>query len=214
MKIAVIGAGNVGRALGARLVAAGEAVVFGARDPKATQAVVPAGTTVKTVADAVADADIVMLAVPAGSAVAAARAAGLRPGTVLVDGTNPLRFDRGPVWTPPAEGSVAQAIAAACPAVRVVKAFNHFGAEIHADPQVAGQPADAMCASDDDEAKAVVMALATRLGFRPMDAGGLRNAGVLENLAVLWIHLALVSGAGRHVAFRLVGREGVEGVRS
>ena len=50
-------------------------------------------------------------------------------------------------------------------------------------------------------AKATVMDLATRMGFRPRDAGPLRNAGTLENLAVLWIHLATQSGMGRQFYF-------------
>jgi predicted dinucleotide-binding enzyme len=41
------------------------------------------------------------------------------------------------------------------------------------------------------------------MGFRAHDAGPLRNAATLENLAVLWIHLATVGGAGRKFAFRM-----------
>jgi len=98
---------------------------------------------------------------------------------VLVDGTNPLRSDAaGPVWDPPAEGSSAQALAAA------------------------------LVAGDDDTARVtvVVLALATRFGFRGVDAGPLRNAGLLENLAILRIHLAVKGGFWRHFAFRVDAR--------
>ena len=47
---------------------------------------------------------------------------------------------------------------------------------------------------------------AAKAGFSPIDAGPLRNASVLENLAMLWIHLALVGGKGRDVAFKLLHR--------
>jgi predicted dinucleotide-binding enzyme len=38
-------------------------------------------------------------------------------------------------------------------------------------------------------------------GFAPVDAGPLRNAGVLENVAMLWIHLAMAGGQGRDFTF-------------
>ncbi len=63
-------------------------------------------------------------------------------------------------------------------------------------------------AGDDRHARSEVMALATRMGFRPRDAGPLRNAGLLESLAVLWIHLATVGGVGREFGFRIEGRSG------
>jgi hypothetical protein len=88
----------------------------------------------------------------------------------------------------------------------VVKAFNTFGAEIHADPRLSAGPADVCLAGDDADAKRIVGEIATRAGFRPIDAGPVRNAALLENLAVLWIHLALVGGQGRDVAFKLLGR--------
>ena len=36
-----------------------------------------------------------------------------------------------------------------------------------------------------------------------IDVGPLRNAAALENLAVLWIHLALIAGRGRFIGFKL-----------
>lgn len=203
MTIAILGSGSVGSALGGRLAAAGIDVIFGARDPKAPSGELPAGTQVRSIPDAVAAASLVLLAVPAAAALATARAAGDLTGKILVDCTNPLSFDAlGPVWTPPVEGSGAQALAAALPGVRVVKAFNHFGAEIHGNPRVAGGAADALVAGDDAAARAAVVDLANRIGFHGVDAGPLRNAGLLENLAILWIHLAVKGGLGRQFAFR------------
>jgi len=54
-------------------------------------------------------------------------------GKVLVDCTNPVRWDGGPVWSPPAAGSLTAAVKAAQPSAQVVKAFNGFGAEFHAE---------------------------------------------------------------------------------
>jgi predicted dinucleotide-binding enzyme len=85
----------------------------------------------------------------------------------------------------------------------VIKGFNHFGVEVQRSPQLATGPADAFFAGDAPEAKSRVMRLAEQMGFRAHDAGPLRNAALLENLAVLWIHLATVGGVGRTFAFRI-----------
>ncbi len=47
------------------------------------------------------------------------------------------------------------------------------------------------------------MRLASAMGFRTFDAGPLRNAALLENLAVLWIQLATQGGLGRDHSFRV-----------
>lgn len=207
--VAILGAGNVGFALGTRIAGAGCAVRFGVRDADAVRAELPAALATAFVgrpADAVRDAEIVIVAVPAAAAQEVLASAGPLDGKVIVDATNPLRWEAGPVWNPPREGSMAAVIAAAFPAAKVIKGFNHFGAEIQADPAMAHGAADALFAGDAAEAKQRVMALALAMGFAPRDAGPLRNAGVLENLAVLWIHLATVGGAGRQIAFRIEGR--------
>lgn len=207
MKIAIIGSGNVGSALGANLSAHDYDVTFGVREGRnADEAVARSDgrATQAPIADAVTNADVVFLAVPPDAAVDAVRALDLA-GKIVVDCNNPLRWDGGPVWNPPAEGSLAQAIAAVTGA-RVVKAFNTFGAELHANPSLAGGGVDLPIASDDDDAKAIIAALGERCGFAPVDAGPLRNAAVLENVAMLWIHLAMVGGQGRQFGYRRVGR--------
>lgn len=207
--VAIFGAGNVGRALGERLLQAGDVVRFGVRDPGAAAAKLTgslAAIPSLLPAVAAAEAEIILLAVPAGVAADAVRSAGNLAGKVLVDCTNPIRWDAGPVWAPPAEGSVAEALAAAVPGILVVKGFNHFGAEIIRSPELATGPADAFFAGNELDAKSSVMNLAARMGFRPHDVGPLRNAALLENLAVLWIQLATTGGAGRDYGFRVERR--------
>lgn len=63
-----------------------------------------------------------------------------------------------------------------------------------------------LIAGDDVEAKRTVSGLAQDLGFDVVDAGPLRNARSLEHVAVLWIHLAMVGGLGRDIAFKLLRR--------
>ena len=204
--VAILGTGSVGRALAERFLLADCTVRFGARDVKAAAAKLSGAlAAVETLspADAAAGAGVIVIAVPAGAAVGATRSAGELSGKIVLDCTNPLRWDAGPVWTPPPEGSTSLALAAAFPNTRVVKGFNHFGAEIQRNPSLMSGPADAFFVGDDADAKSFVIALAGRMGFRAHDAGPLRNSAVLENLAMLWIHLASVGGAGRDFAFQM-----------
>jgi 8-hydroxy-5-deazaflavin:NADPH oxidoreductase len=53
-------------------------------------------------------------------------------------------------------------------------------------------------AGDDAEAKKTLSEIASKAGFAPLDAGPLRNASVIENVAILWIHMAMVGGHGRN----------------
>jgi NADPH-dependent F420 reductase len=207
-KIAIIGAGNVGGGLGINLAKKGLAVKFGVRPETDVKALLAeSGASSASPAEAAAWADVVFLAVPGSVAleVATSLAASLA-GKVVVDCNNPLVWKDGPVWTPPAEGSLAAAIAKAAPKARVVKGFNTFGAEFHKDPGRAGAPATVYLASDDAEAKKLVSTVATQAGFHAVDAGPLRNAPVLENLAILWIHLATVGGHGRDFTFQMQSR--------
>lgn len=207
MKVAIIGSGKVGGNLGIRLAQRGNTVFFGVKPGKDASALLErAGpeAEARAVAQAVRDAEVVFLAVPANIAVDAARAAGDLAGKIVVDCTNPLRWDAGPVHDPPAEGSNAAALAAAFPRARVVKGFNTFGAEFHLDPSLGDRSVDVYLAGDDRAAKTAVAQLARDAGFTPVDSGPLRNAALLENLAVLWIHLAMVEGRGRNFAFKIL----------
>ena len=88
----------------------------------------------------------------------------------------------------------------------MVKGFNTFGAELHRDPSFGDAAIDVHLAGDDAEAKSAVAAVAEKAGFAVIDAGPLRNAALLENLAVLWIHLAIAEGRGRFIGFKLLQR--------
>jgi len=212
--IAIIGTGNVGASLARRLAGAGFKLRFGVRPSKDISALLDElrgeGASVSVAPpDQVADgAELVFLAIPAPAAVETVASLGELRDTVVVDCSNPITWAGGPVWNPPSEGSIAAAIAAAHPEVRVVKAFNGFGAEFHANPEIPGVQSGVtvFMASDDADAKRRVASVAEAAGFSPVDAGPLRNAAVLENAAVLWIHLATAGGLGRGIALQLLRR--------
>jgi 8-hydroxy-5-deazaflavin:NADPH oxidoreductase len=207
MNIAIIGAGKVGGALGTRFAQNGQTVTFGMKEGVDPSELLAKSSAKAAPAPAAAQqADIIFLALPGPATVDVVRSLGDLAGKIIVDCGNPIGWDNGPVWAPPPEGSLAQAVARAAPGARVIKAFNQFGAEFHADPKTAAGPAPVFFAGDDAASKKLVGEIATKAGFRAVDAGPLRNAGVLENVAMLWIHLATVGGQGRNFAFAMAGR--------
>lgn len=208
-RVAIIGAGNVGGGLGIRLSQSGIPVKFGVKPGSDVKTLLAQCKDASATApeEAAAWGELVFFALPANVAVDVARSlAGTLRGKVVVDCNNPLTWQEGPVWAPPAEGSLAAAIAKAAPGARVVKGFNTFGAEFHKEPGRAGVAAQVFLASDDTEAKKLVSDVAKTAGFDPVDAGPLRNASVLENVAMLWIHLATVGGRGRDFTFVMASR--------
>src|SRR5262245_46669432 len=125
MKIAIIGAGNVGGALGRGWASAGHEIVFGVREPREAKAQAAARSVgerarAEAVGEAVAAGEVVVLATPWPAARDALTAAGPLRGKILVDTTNPL--------TPDLSGlvlghttSAAEQVAAWSPGARVVK---------------------------------------------------------------------------------------------
>lgn len=91
MKLALIGAGNVGGALARRLVALGHQVTVLSRDPASPklQPLLQAspGLTARTLAEGVGDADVVLLAVPFAAAASTLQALGELGGRIVVDCT-------------------------------------------------------------------------------------------------------------------------------
>lgn len=214
MRIAVIGAGNVGGTLGRRWASAGHQVVFGLRNPADGAAGVkggdalPVGASVAAIADAVRGAEVVLLATPWEGVPDALRAAGSLDGAIVIDATNPLGAGLRLLPGPGGE-SGGERVQALVPAARVVKAFNTTGFANMADPVYEGQPTVMPYAGNDPDAKATVRRLVTELGFDPVDAGPLARSRELEHLAALWIALAMGIGTaplGRDIAFRIVRR--------
>jgi predicted dinucleotide-binding enzyme len=208
MKIAIIGAGNVGGALGKRLAAKGHDIVYGVRQGGTVKTHVPAGARLTSVEDAVKGVEVVILATPWNAARDAVKSAGAESGVldglVVIDATNPLAANLT-VDAGPNGASGAQRIQALAPRAHVVKAFNTTGFNNMADPIYGGSPVSMFYAGDDADAKAKVRALIADVGFDPIDAGPLSRSVELEHLAVLWISMSL-GKMGREFAFRVVRR--------
>lgn len=194
MRIAIIGAGNVGGGLAAAAAAVGhEVTIAAAHEENAVKVAenVTGARAVSTVSAAAQDADVVVLAVPAAAAVDVLSQLG-DVSAVVVDATNPLNDTFSDLTT--SDTSHVEQLAAAAPGVKFVKAFNTVFASRLGNSGQDGQPLDGFYAGDDEAAKATVERLLTSLGFRPIDAGGLRMARSLEEMAFLNITLNVRNG--------------------
>jgi NADPH-dependent F420 reductase len=206
MKIAIIGAGNVGGGLASAAVRAGHDVAVLASTPSSAQqaAASTGANAAASNAEAVRTADVVVLATPHGAVVDVITELGAAlDGKVVVDSTNPLNDTYTDLTT--SGVSAAEQLQQQLPGATVVKALNTVFASRYANPTEDGQPLDAYIASDDAAAKTTVSALAYSLGFRPLDVGSLRMARTLEELAFLNISLNASNGWAWQSAFRLVG---------
>lgn len=202
--IAILGAGNVGAALARNLSRHGMPVHFGVPEPEKYRDLADAlGAGIGSVAEAIADARIAILAVPYASALAIAEQIEDWNDRILIDATNPLAPGLAGL-TLGTTTSAAEQIAARARNARVAKCFNVTGAENMADPQALTGGVFMPVAADDAGARGEVVALAARMGFDAVDAGPLTTARYLEPFAMTWIHLAFAAGQGRAWAFSRV----------
>ena len=207
MDIAIIGAGNVGRALAGSFVRAGHNVIIASRDPEHAGAV--ASATSSRVAnsnlEAARAAEIVVLAIPFTSAAdVATEIREAVAGKPVIDVTNRLSFGpSGPVLE--SGDSNAEQLAAWLPEASVIKAFNTLFASSQAAPIAEGMQLDGFVAGDDVSAKARVFELVLSMGLRPVDVGPLSRAQQLEQLAFLNIALNITNGGAWQGGWRLIG---------
>lgn len=210
MRIAIIGTGNVGRALAKGLSGKGHALVLGARDPDAAEARALAeatGAARLPPAAAAAAGDVVILALPWSAAETAVKALGALAGKIVVDCMNPLGRTAGGLGLVLGHGdSGGETVQRWLPAARVVKTLNQVGAEIMADNAALPHRPAMFMAGNDAAAKETVATLLTELGFEALDAGDLSKSRLLEPFAMVWINQALFRGKGRDWAFAAVSR--------
>lgn len=206
MRITIIGAGNVGQALGAGWRRRGHDVTYALRAAAGKNAEVVAAEGFRIVPlNEAANADVTVLAVPWPAVAQALQAAGPLAGKIVIDATNPL--------TPELElalgfnDSAGETVARLSTGARVVKAFNTTGAGNMASAHAFGAKPMMPLAGDDAEAKAIVATLAQELGFEAVDAGPLKAARLIEPIAMFWIKLAYAQRLGGNFAFSLIRRE-------
>jgi 8-hydroxy-5-deazaflavin:NADPH oxidoreductase len=189
MRIAVIGKGNIGGTLGSKWRAAGHDVVYGARSGDGHG---PGGAPVRSISDALKDAEVVLLAVPGQAVPDVVNEQGAAlAGKVVIDAANRLgapEFDSRAL------------IAAAAPSARYVRAFNTLGWENFADPI----PGTNLFFAADPEVRAPAEELISAVGLEPAFVGDATATAIVDSLLPLWFALVRQNGGNRKVALRIV----------
>ena len=209
MKIAVLGSGNVGGALGTHWAKAGHEVRFASRSPQSAEmskllSAAGPNALATTAVEAVNGADVVLLSTPWAATESMITQCGHLAGKIVLDATNPL--GPGLALTHTGGDSGGEQVQRWAPAARVVKVFNTTGYGNMERPAYDGKASVMFYAGDDSEAKTVARTLSDAVGFESIDAGPLENARLLESWALLWIKMALLYGHGRDFAFVLSRR--------
>ncbi|MGO4594573.1 NADPH-dependent F420 reductase [Leifsonia sp. 2TAF2] len=185
-RVAILGVGHVGSALARILLDAGYPVdVAASGDPARIQliaSVVMPGAHARWAADAVADADVVILAIPLHRF--ATLDHGMLAGKIVIDSMN--------YWAPTdgvqplfedASLTSSEVVQERLAASTVVKSFNHIGYhEMEEDRRPAGDPDRRALgvASDDAEAAALVASLIDDVGYDVVIAERLRDGVAFE----------------------------------
>ena len=200
MKVTIIGAGNMGRAIGTRTVAGRHEVEIVDRDPADARALADELGESATALDPDAPfgGEVVVFALYyPGIKDAVRQYADRLAGKVVVDITNPVDTDTWDRLATPPGTSSAEEIAELVPeGTPVVKAFNTTFAPTVVQGEVAGHQLDVLIAGDDAAAKQKVSQLVSDGGLRPIDAGPLVRAQQLEHLGFLHISLQQPLGLG------------------
>ena len=199
MRIAVLGTGTVGRVLSTRLAELGHTVTLGTRDPEATRSRPDveevAGVALATFADAVADVDVVVVALGGSVVLDVLESVGPErlAGLVLVDVTNPLDFSAGfpPTLSVKDTDSLGEQVQRLLPDTKVVKTLNTMNAAVMAHPERVGDGDHTVFVSGDNPtAKAVVEGLLLEMGHTDiLDLGGIETARGVEMYLPLWLRV-------------------------
>ena len=164
-RLGVVGTGNYGRAIRAKLVGSGVVVVWGSRTPDQDQVTL----------EKVMEESLIILAVPVFSW-SSLPLSSLQPGTVVIDCSNRTS------WCRQEEISQAEQLQDLLPSgVTVVKCLNTVSAyELENTSLSPGKQVP--LAGDSPEAKRLVSEVLDRMGFHFSDMGPLHRARDIENM--------------------------------
>lgn len=197
MKTAIIGTGNMGAGLARRLAGKRDLILASRNGAAAKSIAEEIGSSSAPIATAVAEADIVVLALPYGSALEFAGSEALE-GKILIDITNPLKPDfSGLLFAN--ETSAAEQIQSNAKGAKVVKAFNTIFAELFAASPDQTVTIPVFLAGDEDAVE-ISAALVRDAGFAVEKIGSLDVARLLEPLGMLNIRLGYGLGRGTGIA--------------
>jgi len=206
MRIGVIGAGNMGIAMGTIWAAKGHQILFSFTNDsmRLQKAVVAAGVNARSGTPAEAFGEVVLLAVPWAAVGEALKVAGLLKSKVLFSCVNCLKPDFSGLAVGTTT-SAAEEIARATPDARVVEALPPMAEVLAAaDHRLAGQQISTFYCGDDAEAKSIVAGMLRDLDLEPLDAGPLTSARYIEPNGMLQVQLAYRMGLGSRIGIKLL----------
>src|SRR5437868_14284562 len=208
MRIGILGSGLMGGKLGTIFARAGHEVVFSyarsndklKRLAREAQGNARAGTP----AEAVKDADALLLAVHWSRIDDVLKQAGDLSGKVILSCSLPMNADdTGLVVAHTSSG--AEELAKKVPKARVVSAFGTVPSEVlfgvFAARRKAKKPSLVYC-GDESKSKKIAAELIHDVGFDPVDAGPLRIARYTEPFTLLIAQLAYEGDEGPELAYR------------
>lgn len=205
MKIAIVGAGNVGGALAKQWAKAGHTILLGLRDLNSADAKelkkISSNISSDTINDAIKNSEVVLFSTPPDAAVEVAKQNPSLKNKIIIDSTNSV-FKRPEPYKTAFEGIKKET---GCE--NVVKCFNSTGFENMENPKYGEIAVDMFAAGSSSKAKEIASKLSLDAGFAECyDFGGDDKAELLEQFALCWINLAIMQKQGRNIAFKILRR--------
>lgn len=192
MRIGILGAGRVAKALACGFAASGHQVLVGCRKPDDLTEVGSGNTAVSCadIGQCVALSEVLFVAVPWDCALRLFKGVGnhIIRDKIIVDVTNPIcASPNGCRLAVSYPESVGQLLQEAAPSAHVVKAMNTSWAADMVNPSFEGGPPDMPICGNNAAAKRVVSDLCGQLGWGVVDVGDIESAPLLESLSLFLI---------------------------
>ena len=215
MKIAIVGAGNVGGALGSRWAKNGHKIIFGVRDPGSRPVrellnKIGGKSRAAQINEAIEEAPVIAVTLPWVATEETLRCTSVSwDQKIIIDATNPVLLGSQDLQKGLLVGhttSAAEQIASWTPGSKVVKAFNTTGAANMRNPVYGNEKISMFICGNHPDAKEAVKGLVSELDFDVVDVGRLEMARYLEPAGMLWIAMAMFAGFGTEFGFRVIRR--------
>jgi predicted dinucleotide-binding enzyme len=205
MKIAIIGTGNVGNALGANWKKSNHEIIYGSRNPQDKKHIeLEKFAQVLTLSQAAMLGDVIVLATPWQSTEEAINEMGnTLDAKIVIDATNPLKPDLSGLLLY-GDNSGGEQIAKWASKAKVVKALNSAFAKVMEHPEINGVKSMMLIAGDDASALNTVAELVDDLGFQSQKMNGLSNSRLLEMVGLTLITLGYKEGLGNEIGLSIL----------
>ena len=205
MKIAIIGTGNVGTALGINWNKSNHEIIYGSRNPQDEKHVeLEKFAQVLTLSQAAMQGDVIVLATPwQGTEEAIHEMGSTLNAKIVIDATNPLKPDFSGLLLY-GDTSGGEQIAKWAPTSKVVKALNSAFAKVMEHPEINGVKSMMLIAGDDLSALNTVAELVDDLGFQSQKMNGISTSRLLEMVGLTLITLGYKEGLGNEIGFSIL----------